>query len=219
MGILHGIKIARSSPLIFHLLFAYDVLIFSKANIVEASGILHCLSNYSLWSGQCINVSRFAVFFSRNCKDSIKSSINDILRLPPILVGAKYLGLPLFLDRKKADSFIELKEWIFAKVTGWKTRLLSQAAITTLIKSVANVIPSYIMSLFLLPKNFCHDINSMLRKFWWGFPQDKKHRASLANNYHSPSISFHFFQKYQIKNILTFLHFLYHINNFLLLFK
>jgi hypothetical protein len=48
MGILHGIKIARSSPLIFHLLFADDVLIFSKANTVEASGILHCLSNYSL---------------------------------------------------------------------------------------------------------------------------------------------------------------------------
>jgi hypothetical protein len=44
-------------------------------------------------------------------------------------------------------------------------------------------------------------------------------RASLANYFHSPSISFHFFQKYQIKNILTLLHFLYHINNFLLLFK
>jgi hypothetical protein len=106
MGILHGIKIARSSPLIFHLLFADDVLIFSKANTVEASGILHCLSNYSLWSSQCINVSKFVVFFSRNCKDSIKSSINDILRLPFILARAKYLGLPLFLDGKTTDSFI-----------------------------------------------------------------------------------------------------------------
>jgi len=41
-------------------------------------------------------------------------------------------------------------------------------------------------------------------------------RASLANYFHSPFIFFHFFQKYQIKNILTFLHFLYHINNYLL---
>jgi hypothetical protein len=89
---------------------------------VEASAILHCLSTYSLWSSQCINVSKFAIFFSRNCKDFIKSSIN-ILRLPPIPTRAKYLGLPLFLDRKKADSFIELKEGIFARVTGWKARL------------------------------------------------------------------------------------------------
>jgi len=44
-------------------------------------------------------------------------------------------------------------------------------------------------------------------------------RASLATRCHSPSISFHFFQKYQIKNIPTFLHFLYHINYILLLFK
>lgn len=33
------------------------------------------------------------------------------------------------------------------------------------------------------------------------------------------SFSFYFSQKYQIKNILTFLHFLHHINNFLLLFN
>jgi hypothetical protein len=33
------------------------------------------------------------------------------------------------------------------------------------------------------------------------------------------SFSFYFSQKYQIKNILTFLYFLHHINNFLLLFN
>jgi hypothetical protein len=37
------------------------------------------------------------------------------------------------------------------------------------------------MSLFLLSKFFCYDINSMLRKLWWGFPQDKKHNLSLLS--------------------------------------
>jgi hypothetical protein len=91
------------------------------------------------------------------------------------------LGLPLFFDRKKSDSFIELKVIIFAKVTGWKARLLSQAARTTLIKSVTNAIPSYIMSLFLLSKKFCSEINLILRKFWWGFPQDKKHNLTFLS--------------------------------------
>jgi exonuclease III len=181
LGSLHGVKIARLSPPISHLLFADDVMIFSKANNGEAATILKCLNSYSKWSGQCINFSKSAIFFSRNCKPAIKTSINNILRLPPLPARAKYLGIPLFMDRKKKDSFIELKDRILAKVTGWKARLLSQAARTTLIKSVANAIPSYIMSLFLLPKSFCAEINSILRKFWWGFPQEKKHNLSFLS--------------------------------------
>jgi hypothetical protein len=37
------------------------------------------------------------------------------------------------------------------------------------------------MSLFLLPKSFCVEINYILRKFWWGFPQEKKHNLSLLS--------------------------------------
>jgi hypothetical protein len=181
LGSLHGIKIARMSPSISHLLFADDVMIFSKANRTEANVILKCLSLYSLWSGQCINHAKSSIFFSKNCKPAVKASVNSVLRLPPIPANAKYLGIPLFILRKKKDSFSELKERIFAKVTGWKARLLSQAARTTLIKSVLNAIPTYIMSLFLIPKSLCAEIDSVLRKFWWGFPQEKKHNLSFLS--------------------------------------
>ena len=43
LGALHGIKIARMSPSISHLLFANDVMIFSEANTAEANVILKCL--------------------------------------------------------------------------------------------------------------------------------------------------------------------------------
>jgi exonuclease III len=180
-GTLHGIKIARMSPPISHLLFADDVMIFSKANMAEANVILKCLSLYSRWSGQCINHTKSSIFYSKNCKPAVKSSVNRILRLPPIPANAKYLGIPLFILRKKKDSFSEMKERILAKVTGWKAKLLSQAARTTLIKSVLNAIPTYIMSLFLIPKSLCAEIDSVLRKFWWGFPQEKKHNLSLLS--------------------------------------
>ena len=156
-------------------------MVFSKANKEEATVILRSLNTYAQWSRQRINFSKSAIFYSKNCKPSIKTAINDILKLPLIPAHAKYLGIPLFLDGKKRDSFIDLKERILAKVTGWKARLLSQAAKTTLIKSVANAIPSYLMSIFLLPKSLCLEINSILRKFWWGFPQDKKHNLSFLS--------------------------------------
>jgi hypothetical protein len=129
--------------------------------------------------GQSINTAKSSIFFSKNCRPASKSAVNNILHLPPIPVKAKYLGIPLFISRKKKDSFMDLKDRIFAKISGWKAKLLSQAARTTLIKAVANAIPSYIMSTFLLPKSFCESINAGLRKFWWGFPQDKRHSLSL----------------------------------------
>jgi hypothetical protein len=94
--------------------------------------------------------------------------------LAPIPARAKYLGIPLFMNRRKKDTFMDLKDRIFAKISGWKARLLSQAARTTLVKSVANAIPTYIMSLFLLPKSLCSEINAGLRNFWWGFPKRRR---------------------------------------------
>lgn len=167
--------------LLFSSFFADDIMIFSRANVREAQAIINCITTYSSWSGHRINIAKSAVFFSKNCRLTSKNVVNAILNFAPIPARSKYLGIPLFFNRRKKDSFIELKDIIFAKVTGWKAKLLSQAARTTLIKSVANAIPTYIMSLFLLPKSLCANIKSVLRKFWWGFPQDKKHNLSLLS--------------------------------------
>jgi hypothetical protein len=153
LGLLHGINMARRCPPISHLLFADDVIIFSKANTGKAGVILKCLSSYSSWSGQHINMSKSAIFFSRNCKSSIKEAVNGILYLPLLPSRAKYLRIPLFMHRSKKESFIDLKDKILVRITWWKARLLSQAARTTLVKSVINAIPTYLMSLFMLPRS------------------------------------------------------------------
>ena len=153
LGLLHGIKMARMCPPISHLLFADDVIIFSKANTCEAGVILKCLNTYSSWSSQHINMSKSAIFFSRNCKTTVKKAINGILHLALLPSRAKYLGIPLFMHRRKKESFIDFKDKILAGISGWKARLLSQAARTTLVKSVVNAIPTYLMSFFLLPRS------------------------------------------------------------------
>jgi hypothetical protein len=181
LGLLQGIKMARLCPPITHLLFADNVLIFSRAKASEVGVILKCLNTYSSWSRQHINVSKSAIFFSRNCSPSSKNAVNSILHLALLPSWAKYLGIPLLMHRRKKDSFIKLKDRIIARISGWKAKFLSQAARTTLVKSVVNAIPTYLMSLFFLLKSLCVSINSSIRKFWLGYPQDKKHCLSLLS--------------------------------------
>ena len=37
-----------------------------------------------------------------------------------------------------------------------------------LIKAVAQAVPMYTMSCFLIPKGLCEETEGMIRKFWWG---------------------------------------------------
>jgi hypothetical protein len=111
-GLLHGIKMSRLCPAISHLFFVDDVMIFSRASVREAEVLINCLDTYSSWSGQHINMAKSTVFFSKNCWPATRVSINGILNLAHILTRVKYLGIPLFLKRRKNDSFIELKDRI-----------------------------------------------------------------------------------------------------------
>ena len=78
----------------------------------------------------------------------------------------KYLGLPMVGGKNKVITFKELWERIAKRVTSWKEKFTSKAGREVLIKSVAQAIPTYSMSLFKLPKGHCNDINSIITKYW-----------------------------------------------------
>lgn len=52
---IHGIQLGRGVPTLSHLLFADDLLIFSRASREEAHVISACLNKYGNWSGQRLN--------------------------------------------------------------------------------------------------------------------------------------------------------------------
>jgi len=69
--------------------------------------------------------------------------------------------LPLLGVRKKA-CFNHIKEWIWARMQGWKEKLLSQAGKEIMIKVVVQSIPTYSMSVFRLPIGLLKDIEAMI---------------------------------------------------------
>lgn len=69
----------------------------------------------------------------------------------------------------------EILEKIQNKLAGWKSKLLSQAGRTILIKSVASTIP---MSTTCLHKKIIKQIDRAFMQFWWGFKANKTHNLT-----------------------------------------
>ena len=90
-----------------------------------------------------------------------------------------YLGLPSLVGRSKNNTFAQLKQRMANKVSGWKGKTLTPIGKEVLIKFVAQVIPSYTMNCFLLPKTLCDELTRVIRQFWWGQMGNEKKIAWL----------------------------------------
>jgi hypothetical protein len=53
-------------------------------------------------------------------------------------------------------------------VNSWRGRSLSKAGKEVMIKSVLQVIPSYIMSVYMISASIILEIERIINGFWWG---------------------------------------------------
>jgi len=81
----------------------------------------------------------------------LKNTISNILVVRAVMRTDKYHGLPSMGWRSKEATFSFIKDRIWHKINAWSCKCLSKARREVMIKSVLHSIPSYIMSIFLLP--------------------------------------------------------------------
>ncbi|XP_062028661.1 uncharacterized protein LOC133744595 [Rosa rugosa] len=173
-GELQGIKVCEGAPTIHHLLFADDSLLFGKATLHECLHIQNVLHDYELASGQQINFSKSSIVFSKRVPEVDKCAMTGFLGVSIEAKHEKYLGLPTYLGRNRTEPFAYIKENLSKKLAGWQGKLLSSAGKDLLIRVVAHALPSYAMSCFLLPKEFCDDLHQMCVRFWWGSKSNER---------------------------------------------
>ena len=135
---------------------------------------MEILETYEGASGQKVNKSKTAIFFSKSTAEATKQEIKEALGIQEIAHFEQYLGLPSLVGRRKKEGFNFIKEKVWRKLQGWEGKLLSQAGREVLIKAVIQAIPTYAMGCFKLPLSLCHEIETMIKKFWWGQRGDKR---------------------------------------------
>ncbi|XP_050260094.1 uncharacterized protein LOC126705233 [Quercus robur] len=165
---IRGFSLYKNGPKISHLFFADDTVLFCQATKRDLDVIQSILVLYEKASGQKLNREKTSVFFSKATPTERKIEIINELGVSEVREYEKYLGLPAVVGRNKKASLNFIKERVWNKLQGWKEKLLSQAGREVLLKAVVQAIPTFAMGCFKLPSGLLHDIEMMIRKFWWG---------------------------------------------------
>jgi len=177
---LSGIMVAPSSPMVSHLLFADDSLLFFKANRESAELVRDALQSYCKASGQQVNLDKSSIHFAKGCGAVDREHIKAILNVDNEALSEKYLGMPTDVGSSSNGSFKYLKDRLWKRIQGWMEKCLSAGGKEVLIKSVAQAIPTYSMACFKLPRGLCKHIDGMVRNFWWGSKEGKRRTNWVA---------------------------------------
>lgn len=91
-------SLSRRGPFVSHLMFADDMVLFTKASIEQLSIIMQILNCFSLAFGQRINFSKSSLYVSLNVDTSLANSVVSMSRMVKVDNLERYLGSFRFMQ-------------------------------------------------------------------------------------------------------------------------
>ncbi|KAJ8755052.1 hypothetical protein K2173_016557 [Erythroxylum novogranatense] len=169
-GYIHGAVVARGAPPVSHLFFVDDTIFFTRATEEEARHLKNILQVYEHASGQKVNFLKSGISFTPNTPPHMKNVICQTLEVAETAGPTNYLGMPSVVGRGKRHIFHYVIEKLTRRLQGWKTTVLSKTRKDILLRTVAQAMPNYLMSLFLLLLDTCQELeksNGGIRWLKW----------------------------------------------------
>ncbi|XP_042956358.1 uncharacterized protein LOC122292186 [Carya illinoinensis] len=171
---------ARGTPLISHLMYADDIVIFSNGGKNSMRSLMEVLHIYESWSGQVLSREKSNIFFSKRISLNRKSSILRITGFSEGSFPFKYLGVPVVDGRLKVSDFGDLLGKIKRKIAGWKMKMLSVGGRTILLRHVLSSMATHLLAVLHVPKTVLNVLNRLLSSFFWGDSDGKGKRKWIA---------------------------------------
>ncbi|XP_061993910.1 uncharacterized protein LOC133711840 [Rosa rugosa] len=162
------IQSSQSGPLVSHLFFADDIILFAEASTTQAKVLKKCMDLFCSLSGQTVNFEKSKIYVSPNVRNNLAKSISRTCGSPLTKDLGKYLGMPLLHSRLTKHTYSEMVDKVHSRLAGWKCKTLSMAGRLTLINSVTASIPIYTMQTAKIPISTCDSLDKLNRDFLWG---------------------------------------------------
>lgn len=148
--------------------FADDTLVFGRATRPELRRVKEILECYEAASGQAINLNNSDIMFSGGISLERGLELAAELGVRRVDQHMIYLGIPTHVGRSRSAVFRVLLNRVMKKLKDWKSRTLSSTGKLTLVRSVVQSIPSYLMTCFKILENVIQKIESEIARFLWG---------------------------------------------------
>lgn len=161
-----GFPIAPSGPILSHLLYADDVLIFGSVSSHNFAIMRKILNSYCGWTGQDINKQKSSIMFNKNMRRPYKYKFARIAGFTRV-DSLEYLGVPLAMRKLTKNDFVEIISKAHSKVSNWGVRFLSMAGRSTLIGSSLLPMCTYLLTHCEVPQSVLLLIERIAKKFLW----------------------------------------------------
>ncbi|CAA7055588.1 unnamed protein product [Microthlaspi erraticum] len=174
-----GVHPLCSNPLITHLSFADDLLVFFDGKEESLQGILDILKEFEKVSGLALSLRKTSLFIDG---DNRQYSL-DLATKFGLTNGAlpvRYLGLPLLPRKLTLHDCQPLLDRVKSRISSWITKPLSFGGRLQLIKSVLSGMVNFWASIFPLPKSCTEKIEKMLNAFLWNGFSDSARGAKVS---------------------------------------
>lgn len=162
-----GIKFANQGPSISYILFAHDIILFSKASCEQAPIMKECIETFCKLSGHKINYDKSMVYCSDKLDRHIATKIARICGSPLTSNLGTYLGVPIIHSRVIKGTYRNIIDKMQKRLSSWRGRNLTLAGRLVLIKLVLSSIPTYAMNTMKLLAAVYDDIDKINRNFLW----------------------------------------------------
>ncbi|WMV30238.1 hypothetical protein MTR67_023623 [Solanum verrucosum] len=169
-----GFQMELKGPLINHLCFADDIIIFTTGIKQSLQHIMKTISTYEAVSDQLLNKNKSHFMVPSNTSSDIIVMIKETTGFSRKESPINYLGCSLYIGGQRIIYHSELVDKVIKKISGWQSRILSFGGRVTLVKHMLQSIIIHTMAAISCPKTTIKYLKSITADFYWGIDKERK---------------------------------------------